>query len=66
MTSLSRKLNRAAMRKSGSPPQRNPQVVDVQPSFYRVLHPTRGWRWVNNLRVWAKAETDRRLGRVQA
>jgi len=55
MTSLARKLNRAAKRRNGLVPDRDkPWLVDIHDTFYRVLHPTRGWRCISNKRVWAQ------------
>lgn len=60
MASLSRKLNREAARRSGKPLKNNkPWLVEIHETYYRVLHPTRGWRVVSNKRAWAQARMAR-------
>lgn len=52
MTSIARRLTRAANRRNGVAPVRRPQLIEVFASGgYRALHPTRGWRYVSAARA---------------
>lgn len=55
MTSLSRKMNRAACRRSGIEYNRKDRIYIMDDNGgYDALHPTRGWRHISEKRLSAQ------------
>lgn len=63
MTSIARKMIRAAKRRTGTKPDKDrPWTTDIRDDHYVVLHPTRGWRRISNRRVEAQRRMAHLLG----
>lgn len=65
MTSLQRKLVRAACHRTGVKIESDrPQPTKIEDSYYLVLHPTRGWKRVSDKRLFAQQKMARLLDNI--
>lgn len=64
MTSIARRLTRAAIHKRGGKPETKPQVTIVTDTGYMTLRPTKGWFSMSNRRVAAQTVVAAILDRV--